>query len=161
MKLHSLIALAFVSAAPFAQADEARDPVVKVINFTADWCPNCRIVDPRIDEAIARFPQGEIELVRLDLTDTRRTDMETTNRTIVDAIRLADSHQAGYLWDWYGGNTGISVIISADNGEPISCVMAMMDVDDIEYRLTEARILTLRAPAGRRKPQGPDCPPPM
>lgn len=161
MKLRMLIAAAMIGAAPVAGAQEAADPVVKVINFTADWCPNCRIVDPRINEAIARFPEGEIELVRLDLTQMRRTDEETTNRAMIDAIRLADSHQAGYLWDWYGGNTGISVIISADNGEPLSCVMAMMDVDEIEYRLTEARILTLRAPAGARKPRGPDCPPPL
>lgn len=161
MKLRMLIAAAMIGAAPVAGAQEAADPVVKVINFTADWCPNCRIVDPRINEAIARFPEGEIELVRLDLTQMRRTDEETTNRAMIDAIRLADSHQAGYLWDWYGRNTGISVIISADNGEPLSCVMAMMDVDEIEYRLTEARILTLRAPAGARKPRGPDCPPPL
>ncbi|NBC20892.1 MAG: thiol reductase thioredoxin [Alphaproteobacteria bacterium] len=141
-----------------APADE---PVIKVINFTADWCPNCRIVDPRIDEAIARFPDGQIELVELDMTDTKRAGDEKKLRVFADAIRLADRHQAAYLWDWYGGVTGLSAIISADNGEPISCINRALSVDEIEFRLNEAKILTLKAPAGRRKPRGPDCPPPM
>ena len=161
-----VFAALFLSFAPAvaetAPAGEARAaPVVKVINFTADWCPNCRIVDPRIEEAIGRFPDGEIELVELDMTETRRAGDEKKLRVFADAIRLADSHQAGYLWDWYGGVTGLSAIISADNGEPISCINRALSVDEIEYRLKEARILTLKAPAGRRKPQGPDCPPPM
>lgn len=143
------------------ETSKTADPVVKVINFTADWCPNCRIVDPRINEAIERFSDGEIELVELDMTDTWRAGDETKLRVFADAIRLADSHQAGYLWDWYGGVTGLSAIISADNGEPISCINRALSVDEIEFRLKEAKVLTLKAPAGRRKPQGPDCPPPM
>ncbi len=144
-----------------AGENETAGPVVKVINFTAEWCPNCRIVDPRIDEAIKRFPDDEIELVDLDMTETWRAGDEKKLRVFADAIRLADSHQAGYLWDWYGGVTGLSAIISADNGEPISCINRALSVDEIEFRLKEAKVLTLKAPAGRRKPQGPDCPPPM
>ena len=150
----------FVAFAALAAPVAAAQPIIKVINFTADWCPNCQIVDPRLAEAISRFPEGEIEYVELDLTQTRRTDEDTKAQVIREAIATADRHGAGYLWDWYGGLTGISVIISADNGEPISCVMRVLEVDDIAYRLTEAKILSLRAPAGRRKPNGPDCPAP-
>ena len=154
------VSLAGAQTAPqTATADTA--PVVKVINFTADWCPNCRIIDPRIDEAIARFPEGRIELVELDMTETRRGGDENRLRVFADAIRLADSHQAGYLWDWYGGVTGLSAIISADNGEPISCINRTLSVDEIAFRLKEAQVLALKAPPGGRKPQGPDCPAPM
>ena len=113
-------------------------------------------------EAVARFPAGTIEIVDLDMTDaSRRADEETRANSRIDAIRLADSHQAGYLWDWYGGRTGIATVIAADNGEPITCFMRVLSTDQIEDRLKLARILAMRAPPGQRKPQGPDCPAPM
>lgn len=152
-----LLGLALAIFTPLARAE----PVVKIINFTADWCPNCQIVDPRIAEVLERQTEGEFEYIELDMTETKRTDEDTRNRVLAEAIRTADAHQAGYLWDWYGGYTGIAVLIAADNGEPISCVNRVMDVDEIDFRFAEARILALRAPAGARKPQGPDCPPPM
>ncbi len=144
---------------PAAQPDSG--PIVKIINFTADWCPNCRIVDPRIDEVLERQTPGEFELVELDMTKTWRASDEEKMAVFADVIRTADAHQAGYLWDWYGGRTGISVLIAADTGEPISCITAALDTDQIDFRFAEARILTLRAPAGLRKPEGPACPPPM
>ena len=157
-----LLAILSLIAALFAQAEEtgAGIPVVKIINFTADWCPNCAVVDPRIEEALARLDSPAFELVVVDMTDTKRTPAEVRDAAIIDAIRLVDSHQAGYVWDWYGGLTGLSTIIAADNGEPISCIAAQLSVDEIEFRLKEARILGEKAPAGLRKPQGPDCPHP-
>lgn len=136
------------------------EPLVKIINFTADWCPNCQVVDPRIDEALTRFPAEQVELVALDMTDTRGIDEQGKLNIWIDAMRLADSHKAGYLWDWYGGTTGIAAIIAADNGEPISCIQRVLSVEDIATRIEEATILTRLAPPGRRKPNGPDCPPP-
>lgn len=157
-----LLTLLALITSLFAHGEDTQpaEPVVKIINFTADWCPNCRIVDPRIDEALARLDSTDFELVEVDMTDTKRVPDDVRDATVVEAIRLVDSHQAGYVWDWYGGLTGISTVIAADNGEPISCIAAQLSVDEIEFRLTEARILALRAPAGMRKPQGPDCPHP-
>lgn len=143
-------------------APASAEPVLRIINFTADWCPNCRVLDPRLAEALEAFPEDEIELVNLDMTKARSgSDQMTVINTHNDAIRRADSVKAGYLWDWYGGRTGIAVVIAADNGEPISCFMRVLSVDDIKDRLKIARILALRAPPGQRKPQGPDCPAPM
>lgn len=158
--LAALVALGL--CAPQARADQAGEPILKIVNFTADWCPNCQILNPRMDEAVARFAPGEIEIVDLDLTAaTRRADEETRQRATIDAIRAADRHQAGYLWDWYGGITGLAAIVAADTGEPIACMNRALSVDQIETRLEHARILALKAPAGARKPEGPDCPPPM
>jgi len=138
------------------------EPILRIINFTAEWCPNCRVLDPRMAEALETFPEGEIELVNLDMTNARLgADDMTVINTHNDAIRLANANKAGYLWDWYGGRTGIAAVIAADNGEPITCFMRIMSVQDIEDRLKLARILALRAPPGLRKPQGPDCPAPM
>jgi len=138
------------------------EPVVKIVNFTADWCPNCQILNPALDNALTRFAEDEVELVNLDMTNaSRRASNEQTARTWADAIRTAQSHRAGYLWDWYGGVTGIAAIISADNGEPISCLNRTFDEQAIEARIREAMTLATRRTPGTRKPEGPECPPPI
>ncbi|MEM9055687.1 MAG: thioredoxin family protein [Pseudomonadota bacterium] len=137
-------------------------PVLKVINFTADWCPNCQILNPRMDEAIETFPEGSIQRVDLDMTDARRgMPMLDVAAVHTDAINLAGEHKAAYLWDWYGGVTGIAVVIAADNGEPITCFMRTLSAEDMEKRLNLAKILAERGTPGKRKPHGPDCPAPM
>ncbi len=138
------------------------DPVIKIVNFTAEWCPNCQILNPAINNALTEFPDGEIEVINLDMTLAGRgASFERRNAVYADAIRLADSHQAGYLWDWYGGVTGLATIISADNGEPISCINRILDERAIADRLREAQIISKRRTPGTRMPQGPDCPPPL
>ena len=152
----------FMSPIALADAAAEPEPVLKIVNFTADWCPNCQILNPRMDEAIERFEAGAIERVDLDMTNAgrRNGDLERTN-AIADAIRTADANQAGYLWDWYGGVTGLAAIVSADNGEPLACINRALSVDQIADRLKIAKVLAERAPAGQRKPNGPDCPAPM
>lgn len=144
-----------------ASLPSGAEPLLKVVNFTADWCPNCKILDPRIAEAIGRFEAEDIELIELDMTNASRRAGEMARfNAQADAMRLAHEHEVRYLWDWYGGITGLAAIVAADTGEPISCVMRPMSVEDIENRLKLAKILAERAPPGARKPQGPDCPPP-
>jgi len=155
-----LIACLALCFAPFLTAQA--EPVLKIINFTAEWCPNCQILNPAMNNALTTFPDGEIEIVHLDMTHAGRGSTEEQRlRVYADAIRLADSHQAGYLWDWYGGVTGIAAIISADNGEPISCLNRILDEAAISGRLREAQIISKRRTPGTRMPQGPECPPPL
>ncbi len=140
----------------------AAEPTLKIINFTADWCPNCQILNPEIQTALTEFPTGEIALIPLDLTKAgRHATAEEKANAWYAAIQTADRHQAGYLWDWYGGITGLATIISADNGEPIACFNRLLDADAIEGRLREALIISRRRPPGRRMPGGAECPPPL
>ncbi|MCR9270562.1 MAG: thioredoxin domain-containing protein [Hyphomonadaceae bacterium] len=153
----TLLVLSIIAALP-VQAE----PVLKVINFTADWCPNCQILNPRLDRAIDAFEAGSIERVDLDVTAIRRNSSRIERAAVeTDALMLAGEHKAAYLWDWYGGITGIAVAIAADTGEPITCFMRPMKKADIEDRLRLAKILAERAKPGNRKPEGPDCPAPM
>ncbi len=138
------------------------EPILKIINFTADWCPNCRILNPRMDEALSIFPDGEIEMIDLDMSNAGRGSSEMARiNASADAMRLADDNQVGYLWDWYGGATGIAVVVSADNGEPITCFTRALSVKEMRNRLKLAKILAMRAPQGQRMPNGPNCPAPM
>ena len=159
-----IIALLTLFWAPLSAqtSNVSSTPVVKIINFTAEWCPNCQILNPAIQDALRSFPQGEVEVVNLDMTFAGRGSSEAQRLAVYsDAIRLADSHQSAYLWDWYGGVTGLAAIVSADNGEPISCINRILDADAIAGRLREAQIISKRRTPGARMPQGPDCPPPL
>lgn len=154
-----LCLVALTVLAPFAASAE---PTLKIINFTAEWCPNCRILDPEMRAALRDFSADDVALVELDLTNAGRyATPDEKSTTFANAISLADSHQAGYLWDWYGGVTGLGVIISADNGEPLSCFNRLLDADAIAARLREADIISRRRQPGTRMPDGPDCPPPL
>ena len=137
-------------------------PSVKVVNFTADWCPNCLILNPRLDEAIERFAGGQVERIDLDMTRaSRRAPQPQRMKAFSRAIQTAEAHRASYLWDWYGGITGIAVFIAADNGEPISCINRALSVDEMEARLKQAILLAEHGTPGKRKPDGPDCPAPL
>ncbi|MEO0883976.1 MAG: thioredoxin family protein [Pseudomonadota bacterium] len=146
----------------FINLTAVAEPVVKVINFTADWCPNCQILNPAIENALTRFDENQIELVNLDMTNAgRRASQDNISQTWTEALRLAHQHQVLYLWSWYGGITGLAAIVSADTGEPIACVTRSFDEDAIHARLQEAITLTTRRAPGARKPDGPECPPPV
>ena len=135
--------------------------IVKLINFTADWCPNCQRLNPRMNEAMSAFPANAIERIDLDLTKTKRVPETERAATYAAALDIAISHNVDYLWMWYGGFTGIAVLVSADTGEPISCLVGLLSVEDITTRYNEALQLTQSQPPGARKPAGPDCPPPL
>ncbi len=137
------------------------EPTLKIINFTADWCPNCQVLNPRIDEAISGFEASAIERVDLDMTNAgRRAPMARSAKAIDTARQVAADHRASELWEWYGGITGIAVIIAADTGEPISCIMRPMTSDTIHSQLRLAKILTENARPGTRRPDQLPCPPP-
>ena len=96
----------------------------------------------------------------IDLTHLR-SGTDSKSATIQASRALLRFHKAEYLWDWYGGYTGMAVMIASDTGEPISCVDKRHTVKQIEDRLALADILARRAAPGRRRPDGADCPPPL
>ena len=95
------------------------------------------------------------------MTGLTRSDDDTQQELIAQLQALTAAHDAGYLWDWYGGHAGIAVIIAADNGEPLSCIRTALSTAQIEDRLQESLILATKVKPGHRRPNGTDCPPPM
>ena len=136
------------------------DPTIRVINFTASWCPVCRMLDPRLHDAVERFEDRGAILVNLDQTRLTRTD-DIANATLMEGLhQLTASHNVAYLWDWYGGHAGIAVIVAADNGEPLTCITSALTTNQIADLLQESVILATRVRAGARRPKGTNCPPP-
>lgn len=138
------------------------EPTVKVINFTADWCPNCQILNPRLDEAIDAFDDGEIIRVDLDTTDAGRGTSALDRAAVyTQALQTATDHQAAYLWNQYGGITGLAVAVSADSGELLTCFMRPMSAGDIEARLNLALKLAEHGKPGARGALDQYCPEPQ
>lgn len=155
--MRMFLLLAVMALTPFAARAE---PVLKIINFTAEWCPNCQILNPAMKNALLQFPEGEIEVIDLDMTLAGRGSTDEQKFAVyADAIRIAEAHKAGYLWELYGGVTGIAAIISADTGEAIGCMTRAIGEDSIAYGLRESLIISKRRPQGARMPDGADCPP--
>lgn len=155
--MRTLFAALIISLASAVSA--GAEPSVKIINFTADWCPNCQILNPRLEEAMESFEQGSIERVDLDVTRIRRNSSPVERAEVqTEILLLADQHQVAYLWDWYGGVTGIAVAVAADNGEPLTCFMRPMTAKAIRGQLRLAKMLAEEGTPGARKPDGPDCP---
>ena len=130
------ILLAFASLGFGATAE----PVVKVVNFSAKWCPLCRVLDPRVEDAVEGFSDQGVVLVKMDMTDLDRSSDQEREAIIARLQGVAASHGAAYLWDWYGGHAGIV---------------------EIEDRVQESLVLASKVRPGRRRPSGTDCPAPM
>ena len=133
---------------------------VKIINLTADWCTSCKVFEPKLSRALESVTTEDVELVNLDLTNLR-FGPESKSATIEASKALLRFHRAEYIWDWYGGYTGMAIMIASDTGEPISCVDLLHSIKNIEDRLALADILARRAAPGRRRPDGADCPKPL
>lgn len=159
-RLRPLKAALICAAAICLSAPAFALPAVKVIYFSATWCGNCKVLTPRLDDALTVFGPGEAQLVTVDLSKMLG-GTENDRLAAVEAAeeRLA-AHEARYLWDWYGGFTGIAVVVSADTGEPLSCIMRLMTAGEISARIADGIFATHQLPPGARKPQGPDCPAP-
>ena len=139
-----IIAL-FAISAPMASAQD-----VTLVSFTAEWCPNCKILDPRIEQAMQQVDREQVDHVVLDFTDDARREAayETINGTLL-ANPYAD----------YVGVTGLGVLMATDSGETIDCVNATMTSSVIVDRIQAAWRRVETTPIGKRSAQSLFCPP--
>lgn len=133
---------------------------VKIVNFTAEWCASCHEFEPKFARALEDYTTQDVELITVDLTNLR-AGPDSKQATIEASKALLRFHDAEYLWDWYGGFTGMAVMIASDTGEPISCVDQAYSAKQISDRIKLASVLATRAAPGRRRLDGADCPPPL
>ncbi len=152
LKLIAVLPLLFSLALPVAA-----EPVLKIVNFTADWCPNCKILNPRLAAAIDTFETGEVEVIKVDLTKMKGASAAEKAALMREVDATLMKHDVRYLWDWYAGSTGLAVMVAADNGEPLTCVAKIMPASEIAARIEESLDLARDGTPGARRPEGPDC----
>ena len=144
-----------------AMAQGYQAPLVRVVNFTADWCPNCRIFDPRLEQALEQLHDQGFEAVKVDLTITRTGSQD---ERLAFWQRLPANMNAAGIGPLHKGfqafpYTGYAVVVAADTLEPLVCFMGPVSVDYLKQQLTAAKVRVENLPRGQRVPEGADCPP--
>lgn len=134
---------------------------VKVVNFTATWCPSCRIFDPRLEKALKELNDPEIAHIPIDLTVTRTGTMDDRVMFWGNLLQNMTNMGIGDLHEGFMGfpNTGYAVIIAADTQEPLFCTMGPVDVQYLKDSLKAAKTRVEFRPPNERVPEGADCPP--
>ena len=103
----ALMILALLTIAQPAAAYELPKPKIIAVYFYADWCPNCKILSPLLDQA---RKEGDLDtkailFVKLNLTDSS---------TIHQSILLAQGLGIAPYMQQQGSSTGYVALLSAD-----------------------------------------------
>jgi len=106
---------ALVASAP---ASANADTEVYVVMFRADWCGPCKIVEPKIDQALHGLQDPSIEYVTIDIT--------TPGRSEISAHKAFDRNIVPQYNGWMGV-TGFAAIIDADTKQTLGCLNMVYD----------------------------------
>ena len=103
----------FLLAAP-AQAWEVKYPKAKIyaVEVWAQWCPNCKILDPKIAEAkeLGALKEKDVLFVRMDFSDKPSIYQ---SKMLAVALGLEDFLKEN------GAGTGYLALVDAASGEEL------------------------------------------
>ena len=152
--LLSLFAVSLVSAS-------ATPAKVQIVNFTADWCPVCKVFDPNLERALHELNSPDFEWRSVDMTLTKTGTRDQKNRLWIDFFNNMRAADLMVIHTGYNGYpyTGYAVVIAADTKEPLVCMAGSISSADIKSQLKAALDRVNSRPAGKRVPEGADCPP--
>lgn len=105
--------------APAAMVEER--PRLVAARFTAAWCPQCRILEPRLDDVWPEYEDADIERVRFDFTLPHRAPMRA--RAVEAGIEA--------LYNQLEGRTGFLVLMDRETGEVLETITTEYDREDI------------------------------
>ncbi len=118
--IFGMLSTAQADMKPLAQTDK---PIIA--RFTADWCSNCKILEPKFQEALGRIKDKDsYDLVVLDFTD----DMSK-------AKSAAKAGETGLtdLYNELAPKTGMAVLVK--DGEEVVRITKDDSVDVIQAKL--------------------------
>lgn len=110
------------------RARAAEAPKVIALNFYADWCPGCKALKPKLEEAMKDAAGQPCLTVKLDQTDK-------------------DSHQAEYmlaalglgdLWKEHAGMTGYVLLVDTKTKKVVSTITHKQEVKEIKAAVMAA-----------------------
>lgn len=124
------LALAFFAAPSFTSETAPQpDADVYAVVFYADWCGNCRVLDPKVMSVWPGFSDRPIEMVKLDFTDAETTEASQT---------LAARYGLGDVFEADAGRTGFIVLVDADSGAEIDRIGSRDTAAQIRAKLNGA-----------------------
>lgn len=139
---------------PVAHSDTPA--VITTAYFRADWCGNCRLLDPVWADVRTRSIENDIPVTHtvLDLTASAAR-YDASVMTLLD-LRL------GPVYNRYVGLTGLVFIAASDTGELVDCLTRLDTASVMLQRLEAAQLTVATHPPGDRPdPVGERCPAPL
>lgn len=150
----SSVSDASVAEGPGIPASVAGAPVkVYLVNYTASWCPNCKVLEPKLKLARTMLEQANTPVEEV------RVDYSTEGTLRASLPNLAARNLSGLLQRW-DGITGLVVLAAADTGEPIDCLNRQFSAEAIANFAKAAVERVATTKPGERFLGGAVCPPP-
>ena len=135
---------------PSAASEEPALPKVKAVYFHADWCSNCLVLRPKLEQAKQETTSLAVQHITLDFTNAQTWDK---------AMETALDEDVVATYNAYAGTTGMVVLLAADTGERIDCVNKLFSVEAIEESFSRAVARVGETVAGERDTGSVVCPP--
>jgi thiol-disulfide isomerase/thioredoxin len=102
------------------------EPKVLAVRMYADWCGNCKILDPKVDSFKEDFSDGRVVFIRLDQTE----DFDTAqSELLAGLIGIKD------VFLEYKGKTGMMLLIDAKTKKLLEVVTHRNETDEIKAKI--------------------------
>lgn len=115
-----------------------QQPEIYVVMFSANWCGPCKIVEPKIKQALNALGDPDIEYLDIDISNPALSD--------AGAHKAFDREIVPQYNSWLGV-TGFAAIIDADTKRTLGCVNMLYDANSMA-----AHIRNLKTYAVANKP---------
>lgn len=109
------------SASAYAPAT----PDVYVVMFRADWCAPCKIVEPRLAEALQSLGDPAIEFINIDISAGQG---DYNAHTVFDRGLVPQ-------YNMWMGVTGFAAVIDGDTKQTLGCVNMTYEARDMALHI--------------------------
>lgn len=131
MKL-SILTLAFAILAfiPLSQAMDKKASManIKAVVFFSETCSSCKILEPRLTEAMNVINPDKLQIVKFDFTDKKK---------IMATKELAEKQNVNDILQKYGARTGFVSLVNKD-GQEVDLINVDDNTADIAAKLAKA-----------------------
>lgn len=106
-------------------------PDVYVVMFRADWCAPCKVVEPRLSEALSTLQDPKIEFLNIDISSGKG---DWNANAVFD-------RQIVKQYNMWLGITGFAAIIDADTKETLGCLNMTYNTDAMTMHIANLKKL--------------------
>jgi len=128
-----LAALALFTRAPHRlEADGAGAPQLVAVTFSSAWCAACRILSPRLADAMRAFENEPVRFIDFDFS----FGPSETLAAEAEQLGIAD------VYEQFKGATGFTVLVDPASGKALSVLTAASSREDLRARIAAALAAT-------------------
>ena len=106
-----------------------------VMMFRADWCPPCKVVEPRLDRALQTLRDPRIEYVEIDISSPGASEI---------AAHAAFDREVVPQYNRWLGLTGFAAIVDATTKRTLGCVNVLYDAASMTSHIRTLKQQALR-----------------